>query len=115
MAPNSITPSTPRLVTPDFSVTMAPKVAGKRPAPERTRTARNAIRLSMNVLPIFSECPGAPYNSAAMRRLRTVLVVLGLAMSATGGSSALAAGPSIVALRAAGARQIQDLYIREPQ
>src|SRR5690242_14804764 len=50
-----------------------------------------------------------------MRRLRIVLVVLGLALSATGGSSALAAGPSIVALRAAGARQIQDLYIREPQ
>jgi len=69
----------------------------------------------MRVPPIFSECPGAPYNSAAMRRLRIILVVLGLAMSATGGSSALAAGPSIVALRAAGARQIQDLYIREPQ
>jgi poly(3-hydroxybutyrate) depolymerase len=50
-----------------------------------------------------------------MRRLRTILVVLGLAMSATGGSSALAAGPSIVALRAAGAAQVQDLYVREPQ
>ena len=45
IAPSSMTPSTPRLVTPDFSVTIAPNVAGNSPAPDRTKTARNAIRL----------------------------------------------------------------------
>src|SRR5262245_49843461 len=48
MAPKSITPSTPRFVAPDFSVTIAPNVAGNRPAPERTNTATNGTRLSIN-------------------------------------------------------------------
>ena len=50
-----------------------------------------------------------------MRRLRIVLVTLVVAICATGGSSALAAGPSIVALRASGAKKIQDVFVRPPQ
>jgi predicted esterase len=55
-----------------------------------------------------------------MRRLLTVNVrlVLGLLVLMTiapGSSSVLAAGPSVVALRAAGAAQVQDVFIRPPQ
>ncbi len=55
-----------------------------------------------------------------MRRLPTVSLrlVLGLIVLMTiapGSSTVLAAGPSIVALRAAGASQIRDVFIRPPQ
>lgn len=47
--------------------------------------------------------------------LRLVLGLMLLMTIAPGSSTVLAAGPSIVALRAAGASRIQDLFIRPPQ
>jgi poly(3-hydroxybutyrate) depolymerase len=47
--------------------------------------------------------------------LRVLLGLFTLTMVAPGSSSVLAAGPSIGALRAAGAAQIQGVYVRSPQ
>src|SRR5262249_46818307 len=46
-----MTPSTPRLVAPDFSVTIAPSVAGSSAAPERTTTATKALSASGSTAP----------------------------------------------------------------
>jgi pimeloyl-ACP methyl ester carboxylesterase len=49
-------------------------------------------------------------------KLRTLLVIAALTLLAPGGAQALAApGPSIAALRAAGATEIQDVFIRAPE
>jgi pimeloyl-ACP methyl ester carboxylesterase len=49
-------------------------------------------------------------------KLRPLLVALTIALVAPGGAKAFAApGPSIAALREAGAAEIQDIYVRPPQ
>jgi pimeloyl-ACP methyl ester carboxylesterase len=51
-----------------------------------------------------------------LRSVRFLLASVALAVLAPGGASAFAAqGPSLAALRAAGAAEIQDVYIRAPQ
>jgi pimeloyl-ACP methyl ester carboxylesterase len=50
-----------------------------------------------------------------MRGIRIVLAIVILTLCAPGSSSAFAAGPNIVALRASGANQVVDVYTRRPQ
>src|SRR5580765_6721124 len=57
-----------------------------------------------------------PRPSASFKALRTLLAIVALTLVAPGGAKALAApGPSISALRAAGASEIQDIFIRAPE
>jgi predicted esterase len=51
-----------------------------------------------------------------MRRLRWLLAILALVLIAPGGAQAFAAqGPSLAALRASGAAEVRDVYVRPPQ
>ena len=51
----------------------------------------------------------------SLSKLRTLLIIVVLTLLAPGGAQALAApGPSLVALRAVGAREVQGVFIRPP-
>src|SRR5882672_2722090 len=51
----------------------------------------------------------------SLSKLRTLLIIVVMALLAPGGAQALAApGPTLVALRAVGAKEVKDVFIRPP-